>query len=121
MARILIVDDDPRITELLADFLADLGHEVSTANEGDSAFASFKRQAPALIITDYHMPGGSGAELVSRIRAAKGGGAVSAIVMSGSSADDDPGQISALPRLRYLVKPVDLSALKTAVEELLAA
>lgn len=118
MARILIVDDDPRITELMADFLAELGHEVDTANNGGKAFEAFQRGRPALVITDFNMPGGSGAELVSRIRAAEGGGGVGAIVISGS-APEDASSLSSLPRLRYLEKPVDLTRLRQAVDELL--
>jgi CheY-like chemotaxis protein len=120
MARILIVDDDARITELLTDFLAEEGHQVGSANDGPDAFEEFQRLKPDLIITDYHMPGGSGAELVARIRASGGGKPVAAIVISGSAADDAAPDLSKLPRLRYLEKPVDLASLKRAVEELLA-
>jgi DNA-binding response OmpR family regulator len=119
MARILVVDDDARITELLADFLAELGHEVEIANDGASAFKAFEKRRPDLLVTDYHMPGGSGAQLVSKIRAAAQGAPIGAIVMSGSAAADDPLDLAKLPRMRYLEKPVNYDRLKEAVEALL--
>jgi len=121
MARILVVDDEPRITELLAEFIGELGHEVDIANDGTAAFKVFERRHPQLVITDYHMPGGSGAELVARIRAAAQGASVGAIVMSGSSAEEDPKGLHELPRLRYLEKPVDMQRLKAAIDDLLGS
>jgi len=55
-ARILLVDDDPLITELVVDMLGMEGHEVDTAPDGIEALRRLESQRYDLIITDLHMP-----------------------------------------------------------------
>jgi len=56
MARILVVDDEPEIGEILEMLLTHVGHEVRVATNGDSAL-QLARAAPVdLIITDIFMP-----------------------------------------------------------------
>ena len=69
-ARILIVDDDPLISELVVDMLAMDGYEVDTAPNGMDALDKLQNQRYDLIVTDLHMPklDGSGfyRELIER-------------------------------------------------------
>jgi len=55
-ARILLVDDDPMITELVIDMLGIEGYDVDTATNGIEALQKLERQRYDLIITDLHMP-----------------------------------------------------------------
>ena len=55
-ARILLVDDDPLIAELVVDMLGLEGHEVDTAPDGLEALRRLESQRYDLIITDLHMP-----------------------------------------------------------------
>jgi CheY-like chemotaxis protein len=55
-ARILLVDDDPLITELVVDMLGMEGHQVDTAPDGIEALRRLESQRYDLIITDLHMP-----------------------------------------------------------------
>jgi len=65
MARILVVDDDRRVLEVIRRVLQRLGHEVATAGSGQEALQG---PAPDLLVTDISMPGMDGVELAQRLR-----------------------------------------------------
>jgi CheY-like chemotaxis protein len=67
--RILVVEDDDFVRESMVESLEALGHTVAQAPDGEAGLRELKRAAPDLIITDYLMPGITGAELVQRARA----------------------------------------------------
>ncbi len=69
-AHLLVVDDDPHITELLRRILAYEGYSVATAVSGDEALARTLERPPNLIILDIMMPGLDGLEVTRRLRAA---------------------------------------------------
>ena len=67
--KILIVDDDPRLRDLLRLTLERAGHAVITAADGQSALTHAARQAPDLIVLDVGLPEMTGFEVCRRIRA----------------------------------------------------
>ena len=66
--RILVVDDEPAVREVLAAILRAAGYEVATAANGFEALLQLKRVLPAVIISDLSMPKMSGFELLSVVR-----------------------------------------------------
>ena len=68
MKRILVVDDDPNIVELLQLRLEANGYEVSTASNGIEAFAQAKEQRPDLIVLDAAMPIMDGYQFMQEVR-----------------------------------------------------
>lgn len=70
MSRILIVDDDRSLLELLTDYLGRLGHEVRGVPDGQQALASLDDSPPELVLLDVTMPGLDGWQVLARIRAA---------------------------------------------------
>jgi len=66
--HILVVEDDDFVRESMVESLEALGHTVAQAPDGEAGLSELKRAAPDLIITDYLMPGITGAELVLRAR-----------------------------------------------------
>jgi len=68
-ARILIVDDDPRMRELLADMVEGLGHEPVSVPDGITALAAIASQPLDLVLSDVSMPGLNGFELCRRLKA----------------------------------------------------
>ena len=68
MARILVVDDDPQITELIRIALERMGHEVEVALSGHEAIASAAGSHPELILLDFLMPDMTGGEVLEYIR-----------------------------------------------------
>ena len=69
---ILIVDDDPRLRDLVRLALERAGYEVLTAADGKSALVHAAREAPALIVLDVGLPEMDGFEVCRRIRASSG-------------------------------------------------
>jgi CheY-like chemotaxis protein len=66
--RVLVVDDDSSIRDLMVMLLEEAGYEVSTAEDGLGALAQIRRLPPAVIISDLNMPQMSGFELLSVVR-----------------------------------------------------
>lgn len=68
--RILAVDDDPELREMIALMLKHDGHDVQVAADGDEALAALAEERFELLISDVGMPGMTGWELAARARAA---------------------------------------------------
>lgn len=68
MAKILVIDDEPSIVNLVTAYLKPEGYEVLTAMEGPSGLKAARAFKPDLIILDVMLPGMDGIELLSRLR-----------------------------------------------------
>ncbi len=69
MARLLVVDDDRSLLELLGDYLGRLGHDVEGLADGVQALSRLEAASVDLVILDVTMPGLDGWRILSRIRA----------------------------------------------------
>jgi PAS domain S-box-containing protein len=67
-ARVLVIDDEAEVRELLRDILSDAGHEVDVARGGCEGIAMFEKQAYDIVLTDLGMPVMSGWEVAGKIR-----------------------------------------------------
>jgi len=68
MAKILVIDDEPSIINLVSAYLKPEGFEVYTAQEGNAGFKAAHAFKPDLIILDLMLPGMDGMELLARLR-----------------------------------------------------
>ncbi|MBW2350303.1 MAG: response regulator [Deltaproteobacteria bacterium] len=68
MKKVLIVDDERPILEILDLSLSSEGYEVLTAENGEKALEIFEKQRPKLVLTDIKMPGIDGIEVLQRIK-----------------------------------------------------
>lgn len=66
--RILVVEDEPIVAEVVERYLKRDGHEVAVVHDGRDAIAAFERFAPSLIVLDLMLPGLDGIEICRRIR-----------------------------------------------------
>lgn len=66
--RALVVDDNPLIRELIADFLQHMGLRVRVAPDGSTALAVFTGDRFDVLFVDFHMPGMSGLEVAAAVR-----------------------------------------------------
>jgi len=69
MARILVVDDEPHILEVVRAYLVREGHEVSTAGDGEAALAAIRADDPDLVVLDVMLPRRSGFDVLRELRA----------------------------------------------------
>lgn len=68
MTKILVIDDEPSITNLVSAYLKPEGYEVFTAADGNAGLKAARAFKPDLIILDLMLPGMGGLELLSRLR-----------------------------------------------------
>ena len=68
MTKILVIDDEPSITNLVSAYLKPEGYEVFTAADGNAGLKAARAFKPDLIILDLMLPGMDGIELLSRLR-----------------------------------------------------
>jgi DNA-binding response OmpR family regulator len=68
MARILVVDDEPKIARLIVDYLAQAGFTVSAARDGEEALRRARQERPDLIVLDLGLPRLDGLEVTRRLR-----------------------------------------------------
>lgn len=122
MARILIIDDEPVIVQMLQRFFERNGFEVSSASDG-AAGLDMQRRAPAdLVITDILMPGKEGFETIREMR--RMSPAVKIVAISGGGRNEPQTYLRFATTFgadRAFAKPLDLGQLLTAINELLAS
>ena len=64
--RILLVDDEAAVREVLSDYFVERGYAVSTAAGGQEALAAFARERPDIVLLDVRMPGMDGVQVLRR-------------------------------------------------------
>lgn len=117
-AKLLVVDDDARIRELLRVLLESWGYLVVEAGDGEYALEVFSRESPDLMITDVNMPGMDGYILCRKVRAQSG---VPIIVMTAFAySGEDKAEAFRIGVDAFLVKPFAMAEFRTLVEGLLA-
>ncbi len=120
MARILIVDDEDAIRDLLAGLLATDGHEITTADSGLGAVTQAERDPPDVVITDMIMPDLDGIGIIPLLRALTPCPRILAI--SGGARHGEIDVLTAAEQLgadAVLEKPLDLMELRAVVAGLL--
>ena len=116
--RVLVVDDDAVICEMLATSLAEHGYETRRASDGRETLYLVEREAPDVLLLDVHLPDISGYQLCRRLRDDHGD-AIGIILISGErkeSMDRVAGML--LGADDYLVKPLVLDELLARVQRL---
>ena len=68
MGRVLVVDDDTTVREVVVSYLRAAGHDVDEAGDGESALAAMRAHAADLVVLDLMMPGIDGLEVCRRLR-----------------------------------------------------
>ena len=66
--RLLVVDDDPDILDLLIFKLKRAGFDVTSASDGDTAITASRAERPDLVVLDWAMPGADGLEVCAELR-----------------------------------------------------
>ena len=121
MAKVLIVDDDFEIVELLTEILTREGHQVDSAGEPASGMQKARVMKPDLVILDFHMPGNTGAHLFESLRRNQASKMTPILFMSGEASPEHIlSQIADPEGSQFLAKPVHLEDFRNAVRDLLA-
>lgn len=103
--NVLVVDDEPDITALVAYHLAKDGYRVSTARSGTEALAAVARERPALVVLDLMLPGVTGYEVLQELRRRAETKDVGVILLTARREEVDRVKGLSLGADDYLVKP----------------
>lgn len=118
LRKVLVVDDEHRVREVLTRALERAGYETCTAGNGDEALRQLSQEQPDLLITDLVMPGMDGYELCRRVRELS---TVPVVVITANRLnDDDQEKAFSVGADELLKKPFDLKGLLEMVEARLA-
>jgi putative nucleotidyltransferase with HDIG domain len=115
-SRILIVDDEPEITEILSDLLSG-EHECKTANSAEDALERLAESDVQLVISDITMPGMSGLEMIPRVKSVSPNTVV--VMISGMQTVESAIGALRLGAFDYLMKPFDLRQVEAVVKRAL--
>ena len=117
LPKILVVDDEPAIRELIVAVLEDEGYDAVGAGSGSRALEMMPSERPDLVLMDIMMPEMDGREALRRMREQPELARIPVVMMSAALAPDRVGQrISA-----FLAKPFDLDHLLSTVAQILDA
>jgi CheY-like chemotaxis protein len=115
---ILVVDDEPRMAQLLAEYLIEHGYRVVVAHSGIEALTKLDLEKPSVILLDVRMPGMDGVEVLRRIRTFDR--QVGILMISANDDVELAKQTIEMGAFDYTIKPVDFAYLSRAVERMMA-
>lgn len=118
VSRILIVDDDPNIVQMLSDILTDEGYEVATATQSLRAFDRAKEAQPDLILMDIMMPYLDGLDQIKLLSLDDDLKDIPIIVITAKArALEGIDNLKALRIVDYLYKPFEISDLLDKIKK----
>ena len=117
MPKILVVDDEPNIREVVVRYLRRDGHTVVQAADGEEALELYRRTRPDLVVLDLMLPKISGLEVCRRLGGAEG--RVPLIMLTARGEEEDRIVGLALGADDYVVKPFSPRELAARVEAVL--
>ncbi len=100
--RVLVVDDEPTVREVVAGYLRRDGHLVSEAADGPTALRLLESERPDLVVLDMMLPGVNGLDILRRIRAA---GDMPVIMLTARAEESDRVAGLELGADDYVIKP----------------
>jgi CheY-like chemotaxis protein len=113
--RVLVVEDLTDAREMHRLVLERVGHEVFEAVDGPSAFTTFQRVRPDVVMIDIGLPGMNGHELARRIRSEADGDSVLLVALTGYGFPEDRERSQEAGFDVHFVKPVDQADLRRAL------
>jgi CheY-like chemotaxis protein len=119
IARILVVDDNALNAKLVRAVLAPCGYELITASDAHTALDLVRRLRPSVILMDLQLPGMSGLELTSVLKADPETSGIPILALTAYAMRGDETRALAAGCNAYMTKPIGTHALRAKVQELL--
>lgn len=114
--RVLFIDDEPSLCELIDEYLSRLGHEVTIAHDGEEGLRIAREEDFDLIICDMRMPGMSGQELCARLTAERPELVDRIIVVTGDILNSQTQDFFTTTGLPHIHKPFKLDQLDRIID-----
>ncbi|MFE4600272.1 response regulator transcription factor [Kitasatospora indigofera] len=117
--RVLVVDDDPTVAEVVTGYLIRAGYRVDRAADGHEALARAAATRPDLVVLDLMLPGLDGLEVCRRLRAAEGGERLPVVMLTARGEESDRILGLELGADDYVTKPFSPRELVLRVQSVL--
>lgn len=114
--KVLIVDDNPKLLELLARLLEKEGYEVSAARSGDDALRKIHQIKPEIVFMDIVMPGPSGIEVCGRLK--KMYPQLTVVMMSSQTRPEDVDKCMEAGASDFIPKPFDMAEISDRIRQI---
>lgn len=114
--RILIVDDEPQVAELLAKSLAREGHQAEVAHSGEEALKLIGSAEPDAIFLDVSMPGMNGLHVLAEVKRRRP--SLPVVVITGNATPEEVDEVKRLGAVDVIAKPAPLTHYQTALRRL---
>lgn len=103
--RVLVIDDEPEITDIVEAFLTEAGYSVTSENQPTNAVAKVKEFQPNVILLDIMMPGLDGYDICQQIKELPDMAHVPIIFLTGKDRADDMGRSFKVGGDMFIKKP----------------
>lgn len=90
--RVLVIDDEPAITEIVDEFLSNAGYEALCLNTTSGWYDHFNAFQPHMILLDINMPGEDGYAVCSQLKADPATASVPVVFLTGRDRNEDNGR-----------------------------
>jgi DNA-binding NtrC family response regulator len=114
---VLVVEDEPRLRELLQRALANWGFEVVVARSGEEALRLFEAGPADIAVLDLNLPGMDGMELLEKLRQKQS--KIQAIILTGFASVESAQKAVHMDVVEFLTKPCHLGELEKALDRAL--
>ena len=120
MTTVVVVDDDPDISALVAMKLSNVGYSVTVESDGEPGLATALDEQPDLVVLDWMMPGLTGIEVCRALRDDPRTASTVVLLLTARAHEEDIERGFAAGADDYLVKPFSVRELVNRVDALLA-
>jgi DNA-binding response OmpR family regulator len=113
LKKVLVVDDEPSVCEVLKEFLQNNGYNVEVAYSGDEAIAAYQKDRPDVVLLDVRMPGKDGLETLREIKSLDSSATV--IMVTAVHKENVVRQAMDDGAADYITKPINPQSLELAI------
>jgi DNA-binding response OmpR family regulator len=117
MAKVLVIDDEPGIRDLLDTLLRRKGYQVIVAESGQKGLESFRREHPDVLVLDLKMPEMDGFTVLQQVRSLDP--IIPVIILTGAGTAETEQRVRAMGVTEYVEKEFSLHLLGDALNRLL--
>ncbi|HEY7650313.1 MAG TPA: response regulator [Methylomirabilota bacterium] len=114
--KIMIVDDEPQVAEVLARSLAREGHTAEIAHSGEDALRRLGSAEPDALFLDVSMPGMNGLDVLAEVKRRRP--ALPVVVITGHATADEMDEVKRLGAVDVIAKPAPLTHYQQALRRL---
>jgi DNA-binding NtrC family response regulator len=114
--KILIVDDEPQVAEILAKSLAREGHDATVAHSGEEALRLLGPAEPDALFLDVSMPGMNGLDVLAEVKRRRP--TLPVVVITGHATEDEVDEVKRLGAVDVIEKPAPLTHYQGAIRRL---